>query len=81
VQVAEVEVLGTVATTGTRATLTISDGGSGSITISSSVPGALQSTTALAPNGTTTWTDEGPINGSRTNSATGNAKLLRVLAG
>ncbi len=81
VQVAEVELLGTVATAGTGATLTIaSSGGTGaSLTITSSVPGELQSTTALFPNGTTAWTDEGPINGSKTVAATSQARFYRVL--
>jgi hypothetical protein len=57
-QIAEVEFLGT-----TTATLSISSAGGGSLTISSSAPGELWSTTNLA---NPVWHDEGPITTSVT---------------
>jgi hypothetical protein len=57
VRLGEVELLGAV-----QPTLTIIDAGGGSLTISSSYPGTLQSATNLTP--TVIWANEGPISGS-----------------
>jgi hypothetical protein len=58
VQVGEIELLGRV-----PAILAITPGPGGSLTISSSLPGELQSTTALR-GASTVWQDAGPISGS-----------------
>jgi hypothetical protein len=76
IQVAEVELIGTVAATGVTQ-LSITREAAGTLTITSSQPGTLQSTTALATDAV--WADEGPINGSVTVNATGDAKFYRVL--
>jgi hypothetical protein len=74
-QVAEVQLLGTVATeAATR--LSIARNTDGTLTITSTGAGTLQSTTALG----TAWTDEGPVNGSVTVPAEGHAKFYRVNA-
>src|SRR5690606_36439233 len=75
-QVGEVELLGTVATEA-PANLSIQRDAAGTITITSPQPGTLQSATELTAN--TTWTEEGPIDGSVTITPTGEAKFYRVL--
>jgi hypothetical protein len=80
VQVGEVELLGTVAT-GSTTSVSINQNTDGTLTITSSAPGRLQSTTALVSGGSgSAWTDEGAINGSVTVTPTGKAKFYRVLA-
>lgn len=81
VQLGEVELLGTVASSAATS-VSIARNADGTLTISSSTAGTLQSTTALGGNGgpATVWTDEGPINGSVTVTPTGKAKFYRVLA-
>jgi hypothetical protein len=74
-QIAEVELLGSAGSSGP--TLSVAKA-SGSVTITSSQAGTLQSTTQL--NGAATvWTDEGPINGSVTVPTTGQLKFFRVI--
>jgi hypothetical protein len=76
IQIAEIELLGVAGTSGPS--LAISQTGTGQVTITSTQPGQLQSTTAF--NGASTvWTNEGAINGSVTVSASGAAKFYRVL--
>jgi hypothetical protein len=77
IQVAEVELIGTVAETGV-AQLSISREADGRLKITSSQPGTLQAAFALGDTNTV-WTDEGPINGSVTVDATEHAKFYRVL--
>jgi hypothetical protein len=75
-QVAEIELLGGPGTSGPSVSVTKET--DGSITITSSQPGTLQSTTQI--NGSaTTWTDEGPISGSVTVPATGKMKFFQVV--
>jgi hypothetical protein len=75
VQIGEVELLGTA---GAGApSVSIARNADGTITITSSGPGTLQSTTSLNP--PITWTDEGAINGTRTLSATGAMRFFRVV--
>jgi hypothetical protein len=76
-QIGEVDLLGTVATSA-PAQVNITRNTDGTLTITSSQAGTLQSTTALQ-NANTVWTDEGPINGSVTISATAAAKFYRIL--
>jgi hypothetical protein len=76
VQIGEIELLGTTGTGTVTPQLTISKGGDGSITLTSSAPGTLESTTALSDNAT--WQSEGPINGSTTVTPTGTMKFYRV---
>ncbi|MDQ6633098.1 MAG: immunoglobulin domain-containing protein, partial [Verrucomicrobiota bacterium] len=59
-QIGEVELLGVQGVAGP--TMTISRGTNGTITITSSSPGTLQSTTSL--NSPIVWQNEGPVNGS-----------------
>jgi hypothetical protein len=74
-QIGEVELLGISATP--TAILTIAPGANGTVTISTSLAGELQSTTVL--NGSSTaWQDEGPISASVTLSNTGAARFYRV---
>ncbi|MGI8966673.1 MAG: immunoglobulin domain-containing protein, partial [Limisphaerales bacterium] len=62
-QIGEIELLGVQAAAGP--TMTISRGTNGAITITSSSPGTLQSTTSLnSPPPPIVWQNEGPINGS-----------------
>ena len=75
VQVGEIELLGVAA--GKITALTVSRDAN-TVTITSSQPGTLQSTTELRPTGTQ-WTTEGPINGSATVNTTGARKFYRVL--
>lgn len=75
-QVAEIELLGSAGTSGPS--LSVSKNSDGSLTITSSQPGTLQSTTALLPTGTT-WTEEGAINGSVTVPTTGKMRFFRVV--
>ena len=75
-QIAEVELLG-VATTPT-AVLTIIPNSNGTLTISTTLAGELQSTTALE-GASTVWQDEGPISSSVTVSPSGGARFYRVL--
>jgi hypothetical protein len=56
---------------------TISRNANGTITITASEPGTLQSTTSLTP--PVTWTNEGAISGSRTLDATGTMRFFRIL--
>jgi hypothetical protein len=55
----------------------ISRNANGTITITASEPGTLQSTTSLTP--PVTWTNEGAISGSRTLDATGTMRFFRIL--
>jgi hypothetical protein len=73
-QIGEVELLG--AAGAGSASLSVARNTDGTITITSSGPGTLQSTTSLTP--PITWNDEGPINGSTTVPATGTMKFFRV---
>jgi hypothetical protein len=75
VQIGEVELLGTLGAG--SASLSIARNADGTITITSSGPGTLQSTTSLNP--PVNWTDEGAINGSRTVDATGAMRFFRVV--
>ena len=75
VQIGEVELLGTAGSG--SASLSIARNADGTITITSSGPGTLQSTTSLNP--PITWTDEGAINGSRTVDASGAMRFFRVV--
>ncbi|HUS37694.1 MAG TPA: hypothetical protein VM680_20260 [Verrucomicrobiae bacterium] len=75
VQIGEIELLGSA---GAGApSMSIARNADGTITITSSSLGTLQSTTSLNP--PITWTDEGAINGSRTVSATGAMRFFRVV--
>ncbi|MGN6385159.1 MAG: immunoglobulin domain-containing protein [Verrucomicrobiota bacterium] len=74
-QVAEIELLGAAGTSGPS--LSVSKNTDGTITITSSQPGTLQSTSNLLNTGTD-WTDVGPINGSTTVPTTGKMRFFRV---
>ena len=75
-QISEIELLGTTAAPSVN--LSFSRTGS-SLSITSSAPGTLQSTTAL--NGANTvWVNEGPISGTRVLTIGAGIKLFRVLA-
>lgn len=76
VQIGEIELIGTAA--GNVASVSIVRGSGGSVTITSTQPGTLQSAASLQSTGTV-WTNEGPINGSATVNTTGTAKFYRVL--
>jgi hypothetical protein len=75
VQIGEVELLGTPGAG--SASLSIARNADGTVTITSSGPGTLQSTTSLNP--PITWTDEGAINGARTVNTTGAMRFFRVV--
>jgi hypothetical protein len=75
VQVGELELLGTPA--GNVAVVSVERAANGSITITSTQPGTLQSTTALR-DAATVWTNEGAISGSISVSTTGTARFFRV---
>lgn len=75
VQIGEVELLG--AAGAGSASLSIARNSDGTLTITSSSPGELESTTSLNP--PVSWTDEGAINGSTTVSATGAMRFFRVV--
>lgn len=75
VQIGEVEFLGTAGAG--SASLGISRNTDGTITITSSGPGTLQSTTSLNP--PIAWNNEGPINGSVTLPATDRMRFFRVV--
>jgi hypothetical protein len=77
VQIAEIELLGVVPGA-EPPMLTVSVGSNGNLTLTTSQPGTLQSTTSLSP--PIHWTDEGPITGTITitPSAETPAKFYRV---
>lgn len=77
-QFGEIELLGVVA--GPNPTLTYSRGADGKLTLTTSIPGTLQSTTALK-GASTQWVNEGPITGTVviTPSATDLVKLYRIV--
>jgi hypothetical protein len=75
VQIGEVEFLGTLGAG--SASLSIARNTDGTITITSSSPGTLESTTSLNP--PVTWTNEGAINGTTSVSATGSMRFFRVV--
>ncbi|MDB6055340.1 MAG: Immunoglobulin I-set domain protein, partial [Verrucomicrobiales bacterium] len=77
-QIGEIQLLG-VPGTATGATLTFSrETANGPLTITSSAPGTLQSTTELKNSGTV-WDTVGPINGSVTVSTTAVQTFYRVV--
>lgn len=78
-QIGEIELLGTAGTGSPTPQLTLTRDASGTLTLTSSQPGLLQSTTALA-GATTVWQDIGPINGPMTITADGQARFYRVQA-
>jgi hypothetical protein len=75
VQIGEVEFLGTSGAG--SASLSIARNSDGTITITSSGPGTLESTTSLNP--PVSWNNEGAINGSTTLPATGAMRFFRVV--
>ena len=75
VQIGEVELLGTAGAG--SASLTIARNADGTVTITSSSPGTLQSTTSLNP--PITWNNEGAINGPRTFPTTDRMRFFRVV--
>jgi hypothetical protein len=75
VQIGEVELLGTLGVG--SASLGINRNADGTLTITSSGAGTLESTTSLNP--PVTWTNEGPIEGSTTVNATGSMRFFRVV--
>ena len=80
-QIAEIQLLsggGGGGGGGGSAQLSITRGAGGSLTITSSQPGTLQSATTLTGTGTV-WQNEGPINGSATVTPSGTAKFYRVI--
>ena len=74
-QIGEVELLGTPGAG--SASLSIARNSDGTITITSSGPGTLESTSSLNP--PVTWNTEGPIEGSTTVDATGAMRFFRVV--
>jgi hypothetical protein len=74
-QIGEVELLGTSGAG--SASLSVARNTNGTITITSSGAGTLESTTSLTP--PVTWNNEGAINGSTTVPATGTMKFFRVV--
>ena len=74
-QIGEVELLGTPGAG--SASLNIARNSDGTITITSSGPGTLESTSSLNP--PVTWNTEGPIEGSTTVDATGAMRFFRVV--
>lgn len=77
-QIAEIELLGTTGTGTPSASLTITRGANGALTLTATQPGTLQSTATLGVTNTT-WQDEGPINGSVTVTPTGATRFYRVV--
>jgi hypothetical protein len=73
VQIGEVELLGELGAGAPSLSVSYENG---TITITSSQAGTLQSTTSLTP--PVTWTNEGAINGSTTVSNTGSMRFFRV---
>lgn len=63
-QIAEVELLG-VSSSSVSPFLTVARAASGAVTLSTSMPGILESTTSLDP-ANTVWTNEGPVSGTVT---------------
>lgn len=75
-QIGEIEFLGTTGTGTPTPQLTLTRGTNGSLTLTSSIAGTLQSATSLGTN--TTWQNEGPINGSVTITPGAGNKFYRV---
>ena len=76
-QIGEIELLGTVGES-TVPELEVTRNANGSLTITSTVDGTLQSTAELGANAD--WNDVGPISGSVTVNADEDAQFYRVVA-
>ena len=75
-QIGEIELLGSAA--GNIASVSVTRGAAGSLTITSTQPGILQAASELRSTGTV-WTEVGAIDGSVTVSTTAAARFYRVL--